>query len=438
MKTHAIKQEYANWNDTYGDTEWFTNDRFGLFIHFGLYSPAARHEWVMMHEKIHPESYRKYFDHFDPDLFDAQEWVRLAKEAGMKYVVITTKHHDGFALWDSKLTDYKVTNTPFKRDLLRELIDAIHEAGLKVGLYHSLIDWHHPEFPIDGLHPQRDDEKFKENEKHRDMNKYVTFMHGQVRELLTDYGKIDCLWFDFSYPHQDWGWAKGKGANDWQSEKLEKMVLDLQPDILLNDRMDLDRGITTPEQYQPNKPIEKDGLPVIWEACQTMNGSWGYHRDNLDWKPVDMLIKMLIDTVSKSGNLLLNVGPNGRGEFDYRSINRLEGIGQWMRLHSRSIYGASHSEFKAPVDCRYTQKGNRLYLHILSWPFRHIHLEGLAGKVKYAQLLHDASEVKYSEYDPEKVITSMVTKIEPNSITLDLPVQKPDIAVPVVELFLED
>lgn len=438
MSTNIKEVNYANWPDTYGDPKWLIHDRFGLFIHFGLYAPAARHEWFMTHEKIHPETYQKYFEHFEPDLFDAKEWARTAKKAGMKYFVITTKHHEGFALWDTKLSDYKVTNTPVKRDLLREVIDAFREEGLKVGLYHSLIDWHHPEFTIDGLHPQRDDKDFKLENADRDMNKYLEFMHGQVRELLTDYGQIDYLWFDFSYPHRDWGWSKGKGERDWHSQKLEEIVLELQPNILLNDRLDLNRGVITPEQYQPGEPVEKDGLPVIWEACQTMNGTWGYHRDNLDWKSTDTLLKMLIDTVSKSGNFLLNVGPNGRGEFDYRSIDRLDAIGEWMRLHSRSIYEATHSNYKAPVDCRYTQKGNRLYLHIYSWPFRHIHLEGLAGKVNYAQLLNDASEVYFREFDPEEVITSTETKIDRNAVVLDLPVQKPCVEVPVVELFLKD
>ncbi|MBD1383077.1 alpha-L-fucosidase [Metabacillus arenae] len=438
MRTVPNEKKYANWPAQYGDPEWFLHDRFGLFIHFGLYSPAARHEWFMTHEKIHPDGYRKYFEHFEPDLLNAKEWARTAKQAGMKYFVITTKHHEGFALWDTRLSDYKVSNTSIKRDLLREIIDAFRGEGLKVGLYHSLIDWYHPEFTLDGLHPQRNDEDFKEENINRNMNKYLDLLHGQVRELLTDYGKIDYIWFDFSYPHRDWGWSKGKGANDWQSEKLEKMVLDLQPDILINDRLDLNRGVTTPEQYQPNEPVEKDGLPVIWEACQTMNGTWGYHRDNLDWKSTGMLLKMLIDTVSKNGNLLMNVGPNGRGEFDSRSILRLQGIGEWMRLHSRSIYGAKHSEYKAPIDCRYTQNGNRLYLHIFSWPFRHIHLEGLDGKVKYAQLLNDASEVHFREFDPEEVITSTETKIDIHSVVLDLPVQKPDVLVPVVELFIKE
>jgi len=440
MCSKQATQSFANWPENYGNPDWLIHDRFGMFIHFGLYAIAARHEWVMTYEKIHPDTYRKYFENFNPDLFDAQAWARYAKEAGMKYVVLTTKHHDGFALWDSKLTDYKVTNTPFKRDLLREFVEALRSEGLKVGFYHSLIDWYHHEFPVDGLHPQRDDEDFKEAAADRDMNKYVDFLHGQVRELLTDYGKIDYMWFDFSYPDKDWGWAKGKGASDWQSEKLERMILDLQPHILLNDRMDLSRGVRTPEQYQPNEPLEENGLPVLWEACQTMNGTWGYHRDNLDWKPADLLIKMLIDTVSKNGNLLLNIGPNGRGEFDHRSIERLTAIKDWMHLHDRSIYGAGHSNYIAPTDCRYTQKGNKLYLHILAWPFGHIHLKGLAGKVAYAQLLNDGSEITFKEPDQsntQKEHSHMDTAIAEDSIALNLPVQKPNVIIPVIEITLK-
>ncbi|MBS4179384.1 alpha-L-fucosidase [Lederbergia citrea] len=428
----------ANWPTNYGDPAWLLHDRFGLFIHWGLYSNAARHEWVMNREKIHPDTYSKYFKYFDPDLYDPKKWARAAKDAGMKYFVITTKHHEGFALWDSELTDYKATNTPAKRDLLLEMVNAFREEGLKVGFYHSLIDWHHPEFPIDGLHPQRDDEVFKANATERNIEKYTEYLHGQVRELLTNYGKIDYLWFDFSYVSRNWGWATGKGVDDWQSEKLEKMILELQPDIILNDRLDLGRGVVTPEQYQPSEAVTKDGQPVIWEACQTLNGSWGYDRDNLDWKSGDVLIKMLIDSVSKGGNLLLNVGPNARGEFDQKSLESLNEIGEWMRLNSRSIYGAKNSKLTAPIDCRYTQKGKRLYLHIFSWPFRHIHLDGLAGKIDYAQFLHDASEIQYKEHDPNEELDYISTRVKPGSVTLELPVQKPDVAVPVVEIFLKD
>jgi len=408
---------------TAGNTDWFVHDRFGLFIHWGIYALPARHEWVKHREQIPDSVYQKYFEHFDPDLYDPKIWAKAAKNAGMKYFVITTKHHEGFCLWDSKLTDYKATNTPAGRDLLKPVVEAFREEGLKIGFYHSLIDWHHPEFPVDGVHPQRNDKEFREKEKNRDVKKYAEYLHGQTRELLTQFGKIDVIWFDFSYSSNPDG---GKGKDDWQSEKLLAMVRELQPGIIVNDRLEIGGDIKTPEQVQPREWVKVDGKPVVWEACQTLNGSWGYDRDNLDWKSVDMLVQMLIDTVSKGGNLLLNVGPTGRGQFDPRALETLEGLGKWTKLHGRSIYGATQSELPAPRDCRLTQNGNRLYVHVLGWPFRHLHMDGMAGKVEYAQLLHDASEVRWQE------------NADTGVITLSLPIQKPDVTVPVVELFLKE
>src|SRR5437764_7393907 len=201
------------------------------------------------------------------------------------------------------------------------------------------------------------------------------------------------------------------------------MTRELQPGIVVNDRLEIGGDIKTPEQYQPRGWLEADGQPVVWEACQTLNGSWGYDRDNLDWKPVDMLVRMLIDSVSKGGNLLLNVGPTARGEFDPRAQETLRGIGAWMRQHSRSIYGCTQSEFTAPTDCRFTQNGNRLYCHLFAWPFRHLHLDGFAGKVAYAQLLNDGSEIRMSANQPAGGHTE--PGVRGDALTLTLPVQKP-------------
>jgi alpha-L-fucosidase len=407
--------------------EWFIHDRFGLFIHWGIYALPARHEWVKSREQLTDEHYKRYFDHFNPDLYDPRAWARTAKQAGMRYAVITTKHHDGFCLWDSQLTDYKATNTPAGRDLIRPWVEAFRAEGLKVGFYHSLIDWHHPEFPVDGLHPQRDDPAFRTQK--RDIRVYAEYLHGQVRELLTNYGTIDIMWFDFSYSDRDWGWSKGKGKEDWQSERLVKMVRELQPDILINNRAEVAPDFYTPEQVQPLAWPQIDGTRVVWEACQTLNGSWGYDRDNLDWKSPELLVRMLIDSVSKGGNLLLNVGPTARGEFDPRAAATLETIGAWTQLHGRSIYGATQSEFTAPPDCRFTQRGNRLYLHVFAWPMKHLYLAGLANKVEYAQLLHDASEIKISA-------AGRYSHPDPDTLVLELPIQRPDVLVPVIELFL--
>ena len=424
---------------TAGDTSWFVHDRFGLFIHWGIYSAAARHEWVKNYERIPDEEYQKYFDHFDPDLYDPNVWAQEARNAGMKYFVVTSKHHDGFCLWDSAYTDYKAPNTPARRDLLYPMVDAFRAQGLKVGFYHSLIDWHHPEFPVDGLHPMRDDLEYREANQDRDIARYREYLHNQTRELLTQFGKVDIMWFDFSYSQRDWGWSRGKGKEDWDSERLMAMTRELQPGIIVNDRLEIGGDVRTPEQYQPRGWLTVDGKPVVWEACQTFSGSWGYHRDNLDWKPVDMLVRMLVDTVSKGGNLLLNVGPNARGEFEPRAIERLRGIGEWMRLHSRSIYGCTASDFVPPPDCRYTQNGNRLYLHLFAWPFKHVHLDGLADRVEYAQLLNDASEIKMLRIDPhQQAQNTTVGGVGANTLTLELPVQKPPVAVPVIELFLKE
>lgn len=419
---------------------WFEEARLGMFVHWGLYALPARHEWVMNLEELTAEYYSRYFRRFDPDLYDPPEWARAAKDAGMKYVVLTTKHHDGFCLWDSALTDYKSTNTPAGRDLVRPYVNALRAEGLKVGFYHSLIDWHHPDFTIDGAHPQRNSPDVAAMNAGRDLARYRDYLHGQVRELLTDYGQIDYLFFDFSYsedgPEEFWD---GKGRKEWDSEALLAMVRELQPGIVVNDRLEIPGDFITPEQYQPAGPMLADDKPVAWEACQTLNGSWGYDRDNLNFKSVDLLIRMLVDGVSKGGNLLLNVGPTGRGNFDPRASEALRGIGAWMQLHGRSIYGAGPSPFTPPADARYTQRGNRLYVHLFAWPFQFVHLPGLEGKVEYAQLLNDASEVFLQRNDPQAQAHNMQPGAQPaGTLTVKLPVQRPDVAVPVLELFLTE
>ncbi|NNM89148.1 MAG: alpha-L-fucosidase [Phycisphaerae bacterium] len=430
----------AELRKTVGESSWFVRDRFGMFIHWGLYSMAARHEWVMHNEKIDPSEYeKKYFSRFDPDLYNPQAWADAAGRAGMKYFVITTKHHEGFCLWDSKLTTYKATRTPAKRDLLRPMVEAFRKRNLRVGLYHSLIDWHHDQYVIDShFGPLRDHPDREKLNRKRDQAKYAEYLHGQVRELLSNYGKIDVLWFDFSYPKPD---GSGKGHQDWQSEKLYKLVRKLQPKVLLNDRIDLPDSwdIKTPEQVVPRQGVVVDGQPVVWEACHTFSGSWGYHRDEASWKSVPQLVEMLIDTVSKNGNLLLNVGPTSRGTFDERTMDRLNGIGQWMDSHGKSIYGcgAAPEEFPVPQDCRLTWNPaqKRMYVHLLAWPFRHLHLDGFKNRVEYAQLLNDGSEIRFHQDGHQGL--NFKGLAAPETLTLELPVQRPHVTVPVIELFMK-
>jgi alpha-L-fucosidase len=423
---------------TTGDTSWFVHDRFGMFIHWGLYALPARHEWVKHMERLNDEDYQRYFDHFNPDLFDPRQWARVARQAGMKYLVITSKHHEGFCMWDSQYTDYKVTNTPYGKDLLRQVLDAYRAEGLRVGVYYSLIDWHHPQFPIDGVHPQRDLSEALEINKSRDITQYAEYLHNQVRELITGYGPLDILWADFSYPDREYKGMPGKGHLDWQSEKLYAMIRDLAPRIVLNNRLDLQDiqpDIHTPEQFQPAEWVKVNGKPVVWETCQTFSGSWGYHRDESTWKSPEQLIMMLVNTVSRGGNLLMNVGPTGRGTFDQRALNALAVYADWMQVHARSIYGCTQSDFNEPQDVRYTQNGDRLYAHIFAWPFRHLRLPGLAGKVAYAQLLNDASEVPFKDASDD--LTWDEGGLSHGDVLMTLPVVKPEVVVPVVELFLK-
>jgi alpha-L-fucosidase len=357
----------------------------------------------------------------------------MAKEAGMKYVVLTAKHHEGFCNFDSKFTDYKGTNTKFGRDVVKEYVEALRAEGLKVGFYYSLIDWHHPDYTIDRCHPlrQESDSAYARLNKGKDMAKYREYLKNQVRELLTNYGEISVIWFDFSFPGKN-----GKGHDDWDSEGLLKMVRQLQPNIIIDDRLDLkdkDYGwdFESPEQYKVEKWPEHNGQKVAWETCQTFSGSWGYFRDETSWKSPAQLLELLIESVSKGGNLLLNVGPTARGTFDYRAQDRLKAMGEWMKYNNRSIYGCTEApaEFEVPYNTllTYNPKTNRLYIHLLAYPMGNLKLKNMADKVKYVQFLHDASEIKYRTGNGE----------ESKNLNLQLPVLKPPVEIPVIEVILK-
>ena len=423
---------------------WWAEARFGMFIHFGLYSTLARHEWVQKYEKIKAEDYEsRYMKRFNPDRYNAREWVARAKAAGMKYIVLTTKHHEGFCMWDTETTNFKITKTAFGRDVVREYVDACREAGMRVGFYYSIIDWHHPEFRIDKIHPlsniMKKEDIAKLNAK-RDMAKYRDCMMRQVRELLTEYGKIDILFFDFTHPgyHQ-----QGKnGREDYYSEELLALTRKLQPGIIVNDRLGLKDVVggwdmKTPEQVIVPKCPTFNGEEIYWETCQTFSGSWGYYRDEETWKSPRQLIGILIDSVSKKGNLLLNVGPTARGRFDSRACDRLDAIGRWMDANDRSIYGCTAAPDEVlkqvPQVCKmtYNPKTNVLYLHILEWPIKVLPIT-FSGKVEYAQFLHDASEVQIKQ--PRHVSGVLRTDVP---ASLMLPVKMPDVEIPVVEMFLK-
>lgn len=450
--TQGVSQKKI-WEETKAEKQhrmkWWTDARFGMFIHWGLYAGPARHEWVKSRETMTNEEYQKYFDTFNPDLFNPTEWAKKAKATGMKYAVITAKHHEGFNMFKSEFTDYHVANTPYGKDILKEWIDAFRAEGIKIGLYYSLIDWHHGEYEIDNRHPQRPagefplggardytnsaalEQDYKVLNKNRDHSFYKRYLHNQVKEILTNYGKIDILWLDYSYPGKF-----GKDRNDWDSVNLLTTVRELQPGIIVNDRADLKEywggwDFETPEQQIPPKwPMHK-GEKVYWETCGTFSGSWGYNRDETSWKNTGQLLTMLIESVGKGGNLLLNVGPTARGLFDHRADNALEAIGEWMKFNSRSIYNCTQAPetLVAPKGTMYTYNPEKkiLYMHVFNYPTQGIQMTNFKGKIKYAQFLHDASEIQFKKPRDEAYEKDLL---------LYLPAIKPNIEIPVVEIYL--
>jgi len=346
---------------------WFEHDRFGMFVHWGVYSVIGRGEWIQDTGRVPLAEYVKLYPTFNPERFDADQWVALAKRAGQKYLVITTKHHDGFCMFDSKLTDYTIMHTPLGRDVCKELAEACRKHDVKLGFYYSIMDWHHPDYV-----PVRSWEKKTRSTEGADFDRYVEYMRGQIRELMTGYGPIVVLWFDGVWEHR-------------RPEDLEKfrsiidMARQLQPRMLVNDRANIGGDYQTPEQHVPATGLlGPDGRPALWEVCMTMttgHGSfpptawWGYDKNETVFKPAEELIHKLVDVTSKGGNFLLNVGPTPEGAIRPEEVERLETVGRWMARYGESIYGTTASPFRLlPFFGRATQKGNQLFVHVFDWP----------------------------------------------------------------------
>lgn len=387
--------------------KWFTQARFGMFVHWGLYAIPGRGEWVMSTERIPVSEYEPYMHEFNPVHYDPTDWAKRAKAAGMQYVILTAKHHDGYCLFDSKLTDYKSTNSPIGRDLVREFVEAVRAEGLKVGLYYSIMDWHHPDFPKWGdlNHPMRDNPAYKDEKINFD--NYLKYMHGQVEELVTNYGKIDILWFDYAY-----GDLRGEA---WKATELVRMVRKHQPHVIIDNRLETSGegfgsaveaepaefcgDFVSPEQIIPPEGIRNVfGDPVPWELCTTMNNNWGYNPSDLLYKPASMLIRKLVECVSKGGNMILNIGPDATGRVDKKSWEILDGITEWMNRNKASVLGCDNANRPKPEWGWYTQNGNKLYAHVLEAPIGPLALTGISkDEIARIRRLADGSEVKQGE-----------------------------------------
>lgn len=322
---------------------WFSDARFGMFIHWGVYSVAARGEWIVNRERIPKEEYiEKYANNFKAENYNPVEWAELALKSGMKYMVLTTKHHDGFALWDTKTTDFNSMKIGPAKDLVKEYADAARKVGLKVGFYYSPADWYHKDYPSAYL---RDWPTEWEDEEKR--KRFVAFYTEQIRELMTNYGKIDLFWYDGCIP------APLDGA------VVNEMIKKHQPDIIINDRNGAPFDFKCCEQAIV--PV-RDGTP--WEACMTLNDNWGYHSGDTNYKTPKDVIKLLIKVAKDGGNLLLNIGPKADGRVPSESVDILEKVGEWMKKNGESVYRTEMSPFSWGMSSEITVKNSYVYIHI--------------------------------------------------------------------------
>jgi alpha-L-fucosidase len=370
--------------------QWWHAAKFGMFIHFGVYSTIGRHEWVMEDEAWPIGPYTQHATSFKPALNCPRTWAKLAKQAGMKYMVLTTKHHEGFCNFDTKLTNYCAPKQGPGRDVVREYVEAARAEGLHVGFYYSLMDWHHPDGAICAT-----DEAAR--------RRFVDYTHGLIREILTNYGKIDILWYDVAWPLD---------AAGWESEKMNQMVFELQPGIIVNNRNKLQGDFSTPEQR-----IVAETNGRAWESCMTLSDSWGYQRADDNWKSSRTIIRNLIQCVRDGGNYLLNIGPKPDGSIPEESVRVLTEVGRWMEVNGETIYKSDLCQVRRSNYASFTRTANTLYMHVHFWPGEYVAVSGLKAKVTSARLLKTGAEVNFMQDEFQTKFTGLPEKAPDYPVT---------------------
>jgi len=355
---------------------WWHDAKFGMFVHWGLYSVLGRHEWAMNRERIPVEQYEKLADRFEPKPNAMRNWARLAKQAGAGYLVLTTKHHEGYCLWNTEQTDFNAVKRGPGRDLIADYVRACREYGLKVGFYYSLMDWHHP-----------DGARSLTNKRAHD--RFIRFTHHCVEELMTKFGKVDILWYDVPWPGPDAKW--------WQSDKLNARVRELQPGILINNRSRTPEDFGTPEQHIT--PEEGDRA---WEACMTTNESWGFNAGDQMWKTPEKVVDMLRQCSAGGGNLLLNVGPTADGTIPRTAQRIFKEVGRWLGDNGEAFFGThrlapGQLESIFSVNGQWTVKGRTAYLYCFAWPGESFAIGGFKAKVKDIRILGTTHTVRFEQ-----------------------------------------
>ena len=373
--------------------QWFQDAKFGMFIHWGVYSLLAKGEWVMFQDKMNIEQYEKLPPQFNPAKYDPEQWVKLAKDAGMRYIIFTSKHHDGFAMFDSKVSDYDVADrTPYGKDVLKMLADACHSQGIKLILYHSHLDWHHNDY-----YPRGRTGQYSSRPVPGEWYRYLDYMDGQVRELLTHYGEIAGVWFD------GW-WDKPKA--DWRLHKTYKMIHELQPQALVacnhhilpfpgEDYQSFEKDLPGENTTGFNKDARIGDLPL--EYCDTINKAWGYDANDKEYKNAKYLIQRLVKAAGRNCNFVLNVGPKPDGTIQSEFVERLQQIGQWMAANGEAIHGTRGGPYPPRPWGVSTQKGNRVFVHVLDWPGAELALPPLDRKVSSIKSFTGEKEISFQQ-----------------------------------------
>jgi alpha-L-fucosidase len=369
--------------------QWWREAKFGMFIHWGLYSILGREAWAMGDEDIPVEEYEKLARQFQPAPDGARGWARLARESGMRYMVLTTKHHEGFCLFNSRLTDYCAPRLGPGRDLVQEYVDAARGENLRVGFYYSMMDWHHPDWRIAKTDPGA-------------RKRFVDYTHGQLRELMSNYGKIDVLWYDMPVPLD---------AVGWRSAEMNAMVFELQPDILVNNRNLLAGDFSTPEQS--TQPAKYD-----WESCMTMNDSWAYLAGDNNWKSPQQLLQNLVECARDGGNYLLDIGPRADGSVPEAAAQRLKPIGAWLRRNGDAVYGTQRCRFPHGNLGVYTRKDKTLYTVIYFWPGNSMTVGGVRFTVQSARFLASGEPVRFVQRGTQLIFTGLPDSAPDQPVTV--------------------